>query len=74
MSFQEVLSTIKSWPTEEQYRLFDEWQHCLPADAIDSEWLAEIERRSDELDQGKVVAIPWNEARVRARREAGLDE
>jgi putative addiction module component (TIGR02574 family) len=74
MSFQEVLSTIKTWPTEEQYRLLGELQNFLPPTEIDGELLAEIERRSDEYDQGKVAAIPWNEARARARREAGLDE
>ncbi len=74
MSFQEVLSTINSWPTAEQIRLFDVWHQSLPPDAIDDELLAEVERRSDEYDAGQVVAIPWVEARVRARRAAGLDE
>lgn len=71
MSFQEVLSTIKTWPAEEQYRLLGELQSFLPP--TDDELLAEIERRSDEFDEGKVTAITWPEARARARREAGLD-
>lgn len=74
MSFQEVLSTINSWPTTEQIRLFDVWRQALPPDALHEDLLAEIERRSDEYDQGKVTAIPWAEARMLARREAGLDE
>jgi putative addiction module component (TIGR02574 family) len=73
MSFQEVLSTIRTWTTEEQRLLYDVLRHDLLPLEIDDELLAEIERRSDEFDKGKVTAIPWPEARARARREAGLD-
>ncbi len=34
---------------------------------LDESWLAEIRRRSAELDAGKVKAIPWPEVRERAR-------
>ncbi len=72
MSFQEVLSTIKSWPLEEQYRLFYELDALLPPE-IDAELFAEVERRSDLCDQGKMSAAPWSEVRDRARRAAGLE-
>lgn len=39
---------------------------------IDSAWLAEAERRSDDLHSGRVRAVPWDE--VKARIEAILAE
>jgi putative addiction module component (TIGR02574 family) len=32
-------------------------------DAVDAAWEAEIKSRIDELDSGKVAAVPWPEAR-----------
>ncbi len=31
-------------------------------DEIEAAWAAEIQKRVDELDQGKVKAIPWSKA------------
>jgi len=31
-------------------------------DEIEAAWAAEIQKRVDDLDQGKVKAIPWSEA------------
>jgi putative addiction module component (TIGR02574 family) len=35
---------------------------------FDDSWLAEVKKRSAEYDAGAVRAIPWAEARERARR------
>lgn len=72
MTYQEVFATIKSWPLEAQYQLLDELYALLVPD-IEPEPLAEIERRSDLYDQGKMTAAPWSEVRDRVRREVGLD-
>ncbi len=34
-------------------------------EGVEAAWLAEIERRMEELDSGKVQAIPWDELRAR---------
>jgi len=34
-------------------------------DGVEAAWLAEVERRMEELDSGKVQSIPWNELRAR---------
>lgn len=37
---------------------------------VDLAWAAEIERRGAELQQGLVMAVPWNEVREKALRLA----
>jgi len=34
-------------------------------EGAEAEWLAEVERRMEELDSGKVQSIPWDEVRRR---------
>lgn len=36
-------------------------------EGVEAAWLAEIERRMEELDSGKVRCIPWDEVRARLR-------
>jgi Putative addiction module component len=38
---------------------------------FDESWLAEIKRRSAELDTGTVERIPWAEVKACVRREVG---
>jgi putative addiction module component (TIGR02574 family) len=40
---------------------------------VDLAWAAEIERRSAELQQGLVTAVPWNEVREKALRLANAE-
>jgi putative addiction module component (TIGR02574 family) len=37
-------------------------------EGVEPAWLAEIERRMDELDSGAVESIPWQSVRARLRR------
>jgi putative addiction module component (TIGR02574 family) len=37
-------------------------------DGVEAAWLAEVERRMEELDSGKVQSIPWDELRARLFR------
>ena len=37
-------------------------------DGVEAAWLAEVERRMEELDSGKVESIPWDELRARLFR------
>ena len=51
-------------------RLIDSLDSAVDADA-EAAWDAELTRREQELDSGKVKAVPWSEARqmiLRARR------
>ena len=34
-------------------------------EGVEAAWLAEVERRMEELDSGKVQGIPWDELRAR---------
>lgn len=34
-------------------------------EGVEAAWLAEVERRMEELDAGKVQSIPWDEVRAR---------
>ncbi len=66
VNYDEVLQTARSLDEPERVRLVEELLGSLsPADAapLDDAWLAEIDRRSDELDAGKVATIPWQEVR-----------
>ncbi len=37
-------------------------------EGVEAAWLAEVERRMEELDSGKVQTIPWEELRARLFR------
>jgi putative addiction module component (TIGR02574 family) len=37
-------------------------------DAVDALWRAEVLRRADELDAGRVTAVDWDEVRKSLRR------
>ncbi|NLS95159.1 MAG: addiction module protein [Planctomycetaceae bacterium] len=52
------------------------WDSVSPEDwhLPSQEWLTEIQRRSQELDEGSMTVAPWSEVRKRARRKAGLDD
>ena len=76
VKYDEVLQTARSLDEPERVRLVEELLGSLsPADAapLDDAWLAEIDRRSDELDAGTVATSPWQEVRQRARERAKLN-
>lgn len=74
-TYEEVLQTTRSLDEPERIRLVDELIGTL-SDAeiapLDDAWLAEIDRRSAELDSGTVQTIPWSEVRRRANARANL--
>jgi putative addiction module component (TIGR02574 family) len=39
---------------------------------LSEEWMAEIQRRSDELESGKVKGIPWEEVKRKTREKLRL--
>ena len=76
VTYDDVLRTACSLDEPERVRLVDDLLSTLsPAEAapLDDAWLAEIDRRSTELDSGTVQTIPWSEVRRRARERANLN-
>ena len=76
LDFDSVLSAAAQLSVADRLRLIDELAASVPYDeppSLSPEWLAEIERRSTELDAGAVAAVPWEEVRQRLRKRVGLD-
>ena len=72
-TYDEVLRTARSLDEPERVRLVEELLGTLsPAEAapLDDAWLAEIDRRSDELDSFKVATTPSQDVRRQAREPA----
>jgi putative addiction module component (TIGR02574 family) len=75
-TLQEILDAAQSLPADERARLIHAlWDTMTPEDwgPPSEEWIAESQRRSAELDAGRMTASPWPEVRSRARHEAGMD-
>lgn len=75
-SFANVYQAALALPETDRVQLVDALIATLePEDAapLDDAWLAEIERRSREFDEGKVQPIPWQAVKERARRRADAD-
>lgn len=60
MSVKEFLAEAISLPVEERAALIDTLLRSLnpPEEGLDREWIAEAERRLDEVRSGKVATMP----------------
>jgi putative addiction module component (TIGR02574 family) len=75
--YESVLSVASQLSVAERLRLIDDLASSVPDDqppALSAEWLAEIERRSGDLDSGAVTPQPWSEVRERLFRKHGLGD
>jgi putative addiction module component (TIGR02574 family) len=64
-----LLSDASQLPLDERIQLIEALWDTVPEDAmpaLSDEWLAEINRRSDEYDAGKAQTIPWKQIRSEA--------
>ena len=75
-AFESVLSAATQLPEGDRLKLIDALWETVPDDAevpLDSEWLAEIERRVDEMERGEGETYSWPEVRdaalARLRRD-----
>lgn len=75
--YESVLAAASELPVPDRLRLIDDLASSVPDDqppALSETWLAEIERRSAELDAGEAIAEPWPQVRHRLFREHGVHE
>ncbi|MBI1902076.1 MAG: addiction module protein [Planctomycetia bacterium] len=72
----EIRDAALELPETQRIELIDSLISSLPPDEaipLDDAWLAEIDRRSKEYDEGRVPTSPWSAVKERARRRLGLD-
>ena len=68
---EQVLQTALSLPAAEQVELIEALiaaQDEADPEPLDAAWLAEIHRRSAEIDAGTAVLTPWLEVKRRVRQ------
>jgi putative addiction module component (TIGR02574 family) len=75
MTPKEILGAALALAPEERWRLIEELSASLPSDFaghdVEQAWLAEIDRRSAEIDAGTAELLEWSEVRARiAERRA----
>ena len=73
--YESVLSAAADLSVADRLRLIDDLAASVPDDqppTLSSEWLAEIGRRSAELDAGTVTAEPWTDIRRRLFQKHGI--
>jgi len=73
--YNSIFAAASNLSVTDRLRLIDELAASVPDDeppALSEEWLAEIERRTAEIDSGKVVTQPWPEVRKQLFTQAGL--
>lgn len=75
-NYESVLSAASQLPVDDRLRLIDELASSVPDDQppyLSDAWLREIERRSNEIDTGAVVAEDWADIRARLFTKHGID-
>ena len=75
MTYDELLRTAQSLSETERLQLVEALLTTLNPDQaapLEDSWLAEIDRRSGEIDAGTSNTVPWTDVRRRARERANL--
>ena len=73
--YQDVLGEATRLPISDQLRLIDDLASSVPDDQpphLSPEWLAEINRRSDSIDDGTVQTESWTAIRERLFAKYGV--
>ena len=71
-SFANVLEAALALPEADQFQLVDALVAKLGPQAVDpfdEAWRAEIRRRCEEIDAGRMQLTPWEVVRDRVRRK-----
>jgi putative addiction module component (TIGR02574 family) len=73
--YQDILTHASQLPIVDRLRLIDDLASSVPDDhppKLSPEWLAEIDRRSNELDTGAVETESWSTIRERLFAKHGV--
>ncbi len=73
--YQDILTHASQLPIDDRLRLIDDLASSVPDDhppRLSPEWLAEISRRSDEIDAGTAKTESWAVIRERLFARHGV--
>jgi putative addiction module component (TIGR02574 family) len=71
-----VLKEALDLPEQDRFQLVENLLMTLETERdedIDTAWAAEVERRAQEISQGGVVSLAWEEVKAKAARRAHGD-
>lgn len=74
-TYETLLADAALLPVDDRIQLIDAIWDTLPEESLpplDSEWVAEIQRRSVEIDAGLAETIPWEQIRTEAMQRLRL--
>ncbi len=72
-SAKKILNAALGLPESDRVKVAEELLATLegkPQKAVDAAWAEEIERRTGEIEQGKVKPAPWSKVKKSAMRRA----
>lgn len=81
LAYDQIHQAALQLPPHERQRLVEALADSLPEfheseeappSPLSPEWLAEIDRRSREIDDGTVETVPWETVREEMFRRAGI--
>ena len=66
MSTDELLAELRRLPREERARVAEELLAGLeePEEVVEEAWAEELDRRSQDIAEGRVKTIPWETVRA----------
>ena len=75
--YHDILANASQLPVDDRLRLIDDLASSVPDDHpphLSPEWVAEINRRSDEIDSGSVDTESWAAIRDRLFGKHGVTD
>ena len=73
--YQDILASASQLSIDDRLRLIDDLASSVPDDQppkLSPEWLAEIQRRSEDIDSAKVQTESWSVIRERLFAKHGV--
>ncbi len=76
LDFDAIVSEASQLSVADRLRLIDQLAASVPDDqppSLSEQWMAEIDRRSKEIDSGTVTTEPWDSIRSRLFHKHGVE-
>ena len=76
LDFDAIVSEASQLSIADRLRLIDQLAASVPDDqppSLSEQWMAEIDRRSKDIDSGTIAAEPWDSIRSRLFRKYGVE-